>query len=391
MPPRLAPGGKNMATFQSYTTKSGKRLWSVKAYLGINPATNKQVNLQKKGFSNKKEAQLFYNRKIVEIEKNGFKVQQADTFKEVYELWLVTYKLTVKESSYNRLKLQFNKHILPAFGDQKIKSIKPVDLQQYANEKSEDVQEYRLQLSNISRIFDFAIKQGIITSNPVKMITIPKKKANLEKKKIKYFTKDELKILLADAKENEPYKIYAFLYLMANTGCRKGEIMGLQWDCIDFENKTLEIHQTLARGENRRLYLEEPKTTHSFRTIPLENETISILKSWRKIQRETMLQVGINTMGAKQLVFSSPSNEFINMDIPNRWMVRICKRNNIPVLTPHSLRHTFATLLISEGVNPKTVSELLGHSSVAFTLDIYTGVYETEKTSTIKLLANIIK
>ena len=92
-----------------------------------------------------------------------------------------------------------------------------------------------------------------------------------------------------------------------------------------------------------------------------------------------MLQVGINTMGAKQLVFSSPSNEFINMDIPNRWMVRICKRNNIPVLTPHSLRHTFATLLISEGVNPKTVSELLGHSSVAFTLDIYTGVYETEK------------
>ena len=380
-----------MATFQSYTTKSGKRLWSVKAYLGINPATNKQVNLQKKGFSNKKEAQLFYNLKIVEIEKNGFKVQQADTFKEVYELWLVTYKLTVKESSYNRLKLQFNKHILPAFGDQKIKSIKPVDLQQYANEKSEDVQEYRLQLSNISRIFDFAIKQGIITSNPVKMITIPKKKANLEKKKIKYFTKDELKILLADAKENEPYKIYAFLYLMANTGCRKGEIMGLQWDCIDFENKTLEIHQTLARGENRRLYLEEPKTTHSFRTIPLENETISILKSWRKIQRETMLQVGINTMGAKQLVFSSPSNEFINMDIPNRWMVRICKRNNIPVLTPHSLRHTFATLLISEGVNPKTVSELLGHSSVAFTLDIYTGVYETEKTSTIKLLANIIK
>lgn len=326
----------------------------------------------------------------MEIERNGFKKQRVDTFKEVYELWLKTYKLTVKESSYNRLKLQFNKHILPAFGKKSMKTIKPVDLQQYANKKSEEVQEYRLQLSNISRIFEFAIKQGIITSNPIKMITIPKKKANLEKKKIKYFTKDELKTLLTDAKENEPYKIYAFLYLMANTGCRKGEILGLQWDCIDFENKTLEIRQTLSRGENRRLYLEEPKTSHSFRTIPLEDETISILKSWRKTQRETMLQVGINTMSAKQLVFSSPFNEFINMDIPNRWMVRICKRTNIPILTPHSLRHTFATLLISEGVNPKTVSELLGHSSVAFTLDIYTGVYETEKASTIKLLAEII-
>ncbi|MFC0276732.1 site-specific integrase [Enterococcus devriesei] len=254
-----------------------------------------------------------------------------------------------------------------------------MDLQQYANEKSEQIQEYRLQLSNISRIFEFAIKQGIIATNPIRMITIPKKKANLKKKKIKYFTKNELNILLGDAKKNEPYKNYAFLYLMANTGCRKGEVLGLQWDCIDFDNNILEIRQTLARGENRRLYLEEPKTSHSFRTIPLDDKTISILKSWRKIQRETMLQVGVNTMSSKQLVFSSPLNEFINMDIPNRWMARICKRTNIPILTPHSLRHTFSTLLISEGVNPKAVSELLGHSSVALTLDIYTGVYETGK------------
>lgn len=379
-----------MAKISCYTTKKGDKRWMIKAYLGIDPATNKQVNLQKRGFLTKKEAQLFYNRKIVEVERNGFQKQRVDTFKEVYELWLETYKLTVKESSFNRLKLQFKKHVLPVFGENKIKSIKPIELQQYANQKCDEVQEYRLQLSNISRIFEFAIKQGIITANPIKMITIPKKKANLERKKIKYFTKTELKTLLNDAKENEPFKIYAFLYLMANTGCRKGEILGLQWDCINFEDKTIEVRQTLARGENRRLYLEEPKTAHSLRTIPIEDETIAILKAWRRIQRETMLQVGINTMSAKQLVFSSPLNEFINMDIPNRWMARICKRSNITVLTPHSLRHTFATLLISEGVNPKTVSELLGHSSVALTLDIYTGVYETEKTSTIKLLAEII-
>lgn len=379
-----------MAKVSCYTTKKGDKRWMIKAYLGIDPATNKQVNLQKRGFLTKKEAQLFYNRKIVEIERNGFQKQRVDTFKEVYELWLETYKLTVKESSFNRLKLQFKKHVLPAFGEKKIKTIKPIELQQYANQKSEEVQEYRLQLSNISRIFEFAIKQGIITANPIKMITIPKRKANLERKKIKYFTKTELKTLLNDAKENEPFKIYTFLYLMANTGCRKGEILGLQWDCINFEDKTIEVRQTLARGENRRLYLEEPKTAHSLRTIPIEDETIAILKAWRRIQRETMLQVGINTMSAKQLVFSSPLNEFINMDIPNRWMARICKRSNITVLTPHSLRHTFATLLINEGVNPKTVSELLGHSSVALTLDIYTGVYETEKNSTIKLLAEII-
>lgn len=246
-------------------------------------------------------------------------------------------------------------------------------------------------MGTVSRLFEFAIKQGLVKRNPVKLITMPKRKAELTNKKINFFTKDQLKKLLDDAKQNEPFKFYTFFHVLAFTGCRKGEILGLQWDCIDFENKLLDIRQTLTRGKNRRLYLEEPKTKGSKRTLPLDEETISVLRTWRKEQRAEMLQLGFNTMDVKQLVFSDLENGFIELDRPNTWLQRTCKRAKVPVLTSHALRHTFATILIGQGVNFKTVSELLGHATVAMTLDIYTGVYQEDKKETIKLLSSVMK
>ncbi|MFC6171205.1 tyrosine-type recombinase/integrase [Loigolactobacillus jiayinensis] len=88
-----------------------------------------------------------------------------------------------------------------------------------------------------------------------------------------------------------------------------------------------------------------------------------------------MLQVRVSTFSAKQLVFSNIDNEFIQLAHPRLWMQRICKRVGLPILSPHALRHTFATLLFSKDVNIKFVSILLGHSSAAFTIDVYADVY----------------
>ncbi|MDU3858056.1 MAG: site-specific integrase [Enterococcus avium] len=123
----------------------------------------------------------------------------------------------------------------------------------------------------------------------------------------------DTKQFLKDAKANESFQVYTVFHLLAYTGCRQGEILGLKWDCIDFDSKTLNVRQTLTRGENRQLYLEEPKTKKSKRIIPLDDSTISILKTWRTTQRKNMLQVGINTMDAKQLVFSDHDNNFIQI------------------------------------------------------------------------------
>lgn len=382
-----------MATFEKYTKKNGSSAWLVRAYLGKDPLTNKQVNIEKRGFATRKEAKLFIDRKTAEIQKNGLARSKATDFRAVYGLWLTTYQLTVKESSLVKLKQKFDNYILPAFGSYEMDKINPANVQQFANFMclEKENKHYKEYISNVSRIFEFAIRQGLAKKNPVKMITIPKKKADLSEKSINFFTKDQLKKFLDDAKANEPTKIFTFFHLMAFTGCRQGEILGLQWQCIDFDNQTLTVKQTLTRGENRRLYLEEPKTRKSRRVIPLDPDTVKILKQWRLVQRSEWLHVGTNTMSADQMIFTNSKNEPIQLTHPRLWMHRICKRANLPKLSPHALRHTYATMMISEGIDFKTVSELLGHTSVSMTLDIYAGVYEEKKTAAVNLLANIMR
>ena len=309
----------------------------------------------------------------------------------MYLLWLETYEMTVKESSFVKLKQKFDNHILPFFGEMDITKITVADVQKFANEICKKNTQYKEYISNVSRIFKFAMKEIGLTSNPVDSITMPRRKKDLSSKEITYFTSKELKTFLNYARDHEPTKVYTFFYVMAKTGCRQGELLGLQWHCIDFTNKTLKIRQTLTRGENRRLYLEQPKTKKSKRTIPLNDETIDVLKKWRKVQREDMLKLGINTMANDQIIFNDLDNGFIQLSHPRLWCQRICKRSNLPEVSPHALRHTFATLLISQGVNYKTVSELLGHSNISMTLDIYAGVYDDQKTQAIDVLNQLLK
>lgn len=375
-----------------YKTPKGKNfLYKYRAYAGINPYTGKKVFIEKRGFKSKAECKLDCTRALAKIEKDGFRKTSAKTFDEVYQLWLKDFKLTVKESSYVKLLQKFNKHIIPAFGKKEITKITVVEIQEFANHMREINSQYKEYISNVSRIFDFAIKMDLMDANPVKKISVPRKKKNLSSKKINFFTKEELKIFLDYAKENESSKVYTFFYVMANTGVRTGELLGLQWSAINFNTNTLEISQTLTRGKNRRLYLEEPKTKNSVRTIPLSDTTVAVLKEWRKHQLKEMLQLGFNTNSSNQLVFSNIENNFIQLTQPRLWFQRITKRTSLPALSPHSLRHTFATILINQGVNPKTVSELLGHSSVFFTLDIYAGCFAEEKENTINLLEKVLE
>lgn len=379
-----------MPTYTQYQKSNGANLWRVTGYLGVNPETKKQVNINKGGFLTQKAAKAYYRQVSYDILKNGFQNHKDATFKEIYELWLETYELTVKESSFVKLKQKFDIHILPTFGEKEIKKIGVSDVQKFANAMREKNTQFKEYVSNVSRIFDFAIKQGYVSENPAKKIVMPRKKKNLQEKEINFYTKDELKKLLEYAKNNEPFQIYTFFFLLANTGCRQGEILGLQWDCINFEEKVLTIKQTLTRGKNRRQYLEEPKTKKSRRKIPLTDETISILKKWRLIQKEECLKLGVNIFDGKQFVFCDEKGEPIQLSHPRLWLHRISKRAGIPKLSPHALRHAFATILIGQGINFKTVSELLGHSSVSMTLDTYAGVYQEEKIDSINLLANAL-
>lgn len=369
-----------MATIKKYTKKDGSTAYMFKAYLGTDPVTGKRINKTKQGFRTKKEAQLALSRLQTEIENSGFRQVEKMTFQQVYDLWVVNYELTVKESTFVKQTEQYKLHILPFFGSRMMNKITPAMVQTFANQNVK-YKRYREFISNTSRIFEYAIRMDLIRENPVKKIIVPKppEKVVSEDKK-NYFTKDELTKFLKALDDNDNLKQSAFLRILAMSGCRRGEILGLEWRSVNFENNYISITQTLARGKNRRLYLELPKTKSSKREIPLDPKTMDMLKQWRLQQRKDLLMFGHNSIGKHQLVFSSiETNSFIELATPRKWLHTILKQNGIRTITLHGLRHTAATMMLESGLTLKDVSDRLGHSSIEITSDLYIHVTEKRK------------
>lgn len=368
-----------MATFKQYERKDGTKLWLFKTYLGKDPNTGKQVTTTRRNFKTKKEAQLALSRLQVQYENGEFNNPEngCKTFQEVFDLWKVSYKLTVKESTYVKAVSQYEVHAIPVFGHKRMDEITPSDVQAFANEKVKTKKKYRDFITDISRIFEYAIHLGLVNDNPTKRIIIPKRKDSVnEEKRANYYTKEELKTFLDCCRKQESSKIFTFFHLLASSGCRQGELLGLEWRYVDFEKNCIHINQTLARGENRRLYIEQPKTKHSKRFVSLDPETMKILKGWKTEQAAEYLKLGFSTNRPEQLVFPNICNEYLQLSKPRTWMLRVVRRNNLREITIHGFRHTHATLLLEAGVSAKTISERLGHSNIQVTLDLYSHVTE---------------
>ncbi|GKS53947.1 site-specific integrase [Enterococcus mundtii] len=380
-----------MATIKKYTKKDGSAAFMFKAYLGTDPVSGKRINKTKQGFKTKKEAQLALARLQTEIENSGFRQMDRMTFQQVYDLWVVNYELTVKESTFVKQTEQYRLHILPFFREYMLDKITPALVQKFANNNVK-FKRYREFISNTSRIFDYAIKMGLIRENPVKKIIIPTPAKKLEEENKNYFTKDELTQFLYALDELNNLKQATFLRILAMSGCRRGEILGLEWRSVSFEGEYISITQTLARGKNRRLYLELPKTKSSKREIPLDPRTMEMLKAWRLQQRKDLLKFGHNSINKNQLVFSSlENNSFIELPTPAKWFHTILKQNSIRRITLHGLRHTAATMMLESGLTLKDASDRLGHASIEITSDLYIHVTEKRKRENVDQVMNYLE
>jgi integrase len=378
-----------MTVIKQYELKNGTKKWMFKTYLGVNPKTGGDVNTTRRGFDTKKEAQLTVTRLKASFDDGTyFKDEPSDgdeikTFKDVFDLWKVNYELTVKESTYCKAISQYEVHTLPVFGDKRMDEISIADIQRFANANVKKFVKYRDFVTDVSRIFEYAINLGIIKDNPAIHAIIPKRKESLDKpKRQNYYTKNELKQFLELTKAQQTQKAYTFMKLSSASGCRQGELLGLEWQHVDFESNSISIVQTLAMGKGRRLYLEQPKTKHSKRTISIDPETMVVLKRWKVQQSKDMLKLGYSTLNKHQLVFSNDHNEFLHLTVPRKWLMKTITNNGLRVITIHGLRHTHATLLLEAGVSPKIISERLGHASIQITLDLYSHVTDKmEKTA----------
>ena len=166
--------------------------------------------------------------------------------------------------------------------------------------------------------------------------------------------------------------IYAPCFLAAMTGMRRGEVLGLRWQDVDFANETLSIQQSLISVEYQ-LQFTTPKTRRARRVVALDERTLMVLKGHRKSQIEETLRFQTPDLG-HNLVFRKWDGEPIHPDAFSKAFNKKVAATEVPRIRFHDLRHTHATLLLQAGTNPKVVSERLGHSTVSITLDTYSHV-----------------
>ena len=373
---------------KKYTTKNGETRYLFQTYLGIDPATGKERRTTRRGFKTMKEAKQAERNLLLDVEENGLPSNQSDgfqdpTFKELSDLWLENYKTTVKPSTFENVRSKVEKMTEEHFEGMKLKQISVTYCQKVVIELSKNYILYNHYLSVINRIFKYAVLMDVINSNPFDKVIKPKSRQT--QRKGNFLTKEDLKKFLKLAQTTTLSYFFPLVHLMAYTGLRQGEALALKWSDIDFENKKITVDKTAVRIKEKQS-LQTPKTKNSKRVISIDSATLSILKSWKKDQIKIYFKNGKHFEDDENFIFTNQRGEWVHIHNFIRYFKRFIADHKLKPITPHGLRHTHASLLFSAGVEPKNISDRLGHSTVQITLDLYTHITEEQRTDTVEKL-----
>ena len=209
---------------------------------------------------------------------------------------------------------------------------------------------------------------GLIPRNATEAVKPPQP----DREEMRPLTPEQAKLLLQVAHE-APDRLEALYVLAIHTGLRQGELLGLKWDDVDLDDGSLQVRRILAITKNGSVFTS-PKTTGSRRSVKLTQRAIEALRSHLERQLAEIDRVG-SLWCENGLVFTSEMGEPLDRrTVTNMKFKPLLKRAGLPPVRFHDLRHTCATLLLTRNVNPKIVSEMLGHSTIAITLDTYSHV-----------------
>lgn len=373
---------------KKYTTKNGETRYLFQTYLGIDPLTGKERRTTRRGFKTMKEAKQAERNLLLDVEENGLPSNQSDgfqdpTFEKLASLWLENYKTTVKPSTFENVRSKVEKMTEEHFEGMKLKQISVTYCQKVVIELSKSYVLYNHYLSVINRIFKYAVLMDILDSNPFDKVIKPKSRQ--VQRKGNFLTKEELKEFLKLSQTTTLSYFFPLVHLMSYTGLRQGEALALKWSDIDFENKKITVNKTAARIKEKQT-LQTPKTKNSKRVISIDSATLSILRSWKKDQIKIYFKNGKHFEGDENFIFTNQQGEWVHIHNFIRYFKRFIADHKLKQITPHGLRHTHASLLFSAGVEPKNISDRLGHSTVQITLDLYTHITEEQRTDTVEKL-----
>ncbi len=289
------------------------------------------------------------------------------TVEEWLTFWLETYKANnIKKTTYDQYFAMMRGHLIPAFGNLRLVELTESQIQAFYNKLfAEGLASRTIHIIHtvLRAALKKAVKIRLLMFNVCDAVELPKQ----TKKERRVLSEDEQKRLLKVLKEDEQGIMYIFALF---TGLRRGEVLALRWSDIDLEEGIISVTKTLNRvntyadsGDRTKLIVSEPKTETSRRIIPIVDSLLPLLKKQKKLNKNN---------NEFDLVFPSEAGGYIDPGNYNRKFYKLVKKAGLSKANPHSLRHSFATRALEAGVDLKTTQELLGHSSITITSDLYT-------------------
>jgi integrase len=326
--------------------------------------------------------------------------------------WLTTWLKDYAEGQYkpttcSLYKNYINAYIIPRIGNLQLQELQTSDLQRFyklmleegrikkPKAKETDTEDNKSTLSpglapktvhRMHQVLNAALKQALdekkIPYNPCDSAKPPKPTT----KPIQPLSADQVRTFLKAIKDDWFYPVY---FTELGTGLRRGELLGLKWKDVDLKAATIQIWRSLVVIDGKPELQEDVKTKTSKRNIPLPAEVVKVLNKYKAKQAELLLALG-HKVTEEDLVFTRQDGRAIDPNYCRKYFSKLLENAKLPHVRLHDLRHTFATLLLEAGEHPKVVQELLGHSNISTTLDLYSHVVPSMKTRAASTINGIL-
>lgn len=383
-----------MAVKTNYT-KNGADYFRVSAVLGTD---SRGKRILKEFYGKSKTEAEAKKKEYLEGIKNGLNIDTKRVLLgELMHTWLfetVRVSDRIKPTTFEKYEGIYRNYIKDSpLYSLKISELKALQVQRYYNSLSNKGKSRNL-IENLNKLLkqflNYSVDEGYIGKNPCigKKVVIPGEKKH--KEEVQHFTDEEIEILISSLKGDR----YRELILISlGTGLRRGETLALTWDDIELDKNNIRINKSLAKvyiiaadgSKERKQIIQVPKTRGSIREVAFPPNLVTVFKDLQRRQKADKLKCG-ESYKMSDYVFTTSSGSLIDVvNLSHAWE-NILKKSNLHHKKFHALRHTFATKLFEKEVPLKTVSELLGHSSIEITANTYTHVIPKQKTTAVEKL-----
>ena len=363
---------------KGHLKKRSKDSWTIVVDLGLK-ANGKRNQKWKSTKGTKKDAEALLARMLTELEDGVYIDAKKTSVSDYLDKWIASIKGSVSSTTYERYKQLCDKHLKPTIGNIALNKLQAIRISELYSDAIESgridgngglSKQSVLHMHRVlKRALSQAVKWGLLSRNPCDAVdNIPKPG---KKERLTFTTEETLSLL----EQLEGNRLQLPVLLAVTTGMRRGEVLGLRWKDIDLDKKRLYIRQIVIETRENGLEVKQPKTDASSRTIALPQIAIEAIKKYRVEQAELCLQLG-KGLTPESMLF----DKYSGLNIPNRITVNFrsfIKSHGFKHVTFHDLRHTHATHLLEQNIHPKIVSERLGHSTIALTMNTYSHVMPT--------------